>query len=64
MMDATEPALAFGAVTDEFSPDDLDTALQAMQDLDMTRAELRVVSGKNIIDLTDAEEMLALTEGN
>jgi len=47
--------IAFGAVTDEFSPDDLETALRAMQDLGMTRAELRVVSGKNIIDFTDSQ---------
>ncbi|HUP40249.1 MAG TPA: sugar phosphate isomerase/epimerase family protein [Vicinamibacterales bacterium] len=44
-----------GAVTDEFSPDSLDRALDAMADLGMTFAELRVVDGKNIIDLTDAE---------
>jgi L-ribulose-5-phosphate 3-epimerase len=48
-------AIAIGALTDEFSPDDLDTALQAMQELGMTGAELRVVFGKNIIDLTNAE---------
>jgi L-ribulose-5-phosphate 3-epimerase len=48
-------AIALGALTDEFSPDDLDTALRAMQDLGMTGAEVRVVFGKNIIDLTDAE---------
>jgi L-ribulose-5-phosphate 3-epimerase len=44
-----------GAVTDEFSPDSLDRALDAMASLGMTFAELRVVDGKNIIDLTDAE---------
>jgi L-ribulose-5-phosphate 3-epimerase len=44
-----------GAVTDEFSPDNLDRALGAMADLGMTFAELRVVGGKNIIDHTDAE---------
>ena len=44
-----------GAVTDEFSPDSLDRALEAMAGLGMTFAELRVVDGKNIIDLTDAE---------
>src|SRR5919106_363251 len=44
-----------GAVTDEFSPDNLDRALGAMADLGMTFAELRVVNGKNIIDHTDAE---------
>src|SRR5919106_1895333 len=44
-----------GAVTDEFSPDNLDRALGAMADLGMTFAELRVVNGKNVIDHTDAE---------
>jgi L-ribulose-5-phosphate 3-epimerase len=44
-----------GAVTDEFSPTDLDRALAAMSDLGMTFAELRVVFGKNILDLDDAE---------
>jgi sugar phosphate isomerase/epimerase len=42
-----------GAVTDEFSPDNLDRALDAMASLGMTFAELRVVNGKNIIDHTD-----------
>jgi L-ribulose-5-phosphate 3-epimerase len=54
-MNPAAPAIALGAVTDEFSPNDLDTALRAMQELGMAGAELRVVSGKNIIDLTDAE---------
>jgi L-ribulose-5-phosphate 3-epimerase len=44
-----------GAVTDEFSPDNLERALGAMADLGMTFAELRVVNGRNIIDLSDAE---------
>ena len=44
-----------GAVTDEFSPDSLDTALGAMAGLGMTFAELRIVDGRNIIDHTDAE---------
>jgi sugar phosphate isomerase/epimerase len=44
-----------GAVTDEFSPADLDVALTAMEQLGMTFAELRVVDGRNIIDLADAE---------
>ena len=44
-----------GAVTDEFSPDSLDRALNAMADLGMTFAELRVVDGRNIIDHSDAE---------
>lgn len=42
------------AITDEFSQD-LETAVGAMADIGMTGAELRMVSGKNIIDLTDAE---------
>jgi L-ribulose-5-phosphate 3-epimerase len=44
-----------GAVTDEFSPENVDRALAAMAELGMTFAELRVVNGKNIIDHTDAE---------
>ena len=47
--------LPLAAVTDEFSPTDLDAALKAMADLGMTSAELRVVFGKNIIDLSDEE---------
>lgn len=43
------------AITDEFSIEDLDVALGAMSEIGMTGAELRVVSGKNIIDLTDDE---------
>jgi sugar phosphate isomerase/epimerase len=42
------------AITDEFSPD-LATAVQSMSAVGMTAAELRVVFGKNIIDLTDEE---------
>ena len=42
------------AITDEFSPD-LETALNAMKEVGMTGAELRMVSGKNIVDLTDEE---------
>jgi sugar phosphate isomerase/epimerase len=38
-------------ITDEFSPD-LEEALDAMRDLGMRGAELRVVFGKNIADLT------------
>ncbi len=52
----TDPGtISIGAVTDEFSPDSLDRALDAMADLGMTFAELRVVNGKNIIDHSDAE---------
>ena len=42
------------AITDEFSPD-LETALGSMAGLGMTGAELRMVFGKNVIDLTDVE---------
>ncbi len=42
------------AITDEFSPD-LATALANMSALGMTGAELRMVFGKNILDLTDEE---------
>jgi L-ribulose-5-phosphate 3-epimerase len=42
------------AITDEFSPD-LSTAVRSMSEVGMTGAELRVIFGKNIIDLTDKE---------
>jgi sugar phosphate isomerase/epimerase len=42
------------AITDEFSPD-LETAVRSMSELGMSGAELRVVWGKNIADLTDEE---------
>ena len=48
------PKIPIAAITDEFSPD-LDTALTAMQEIGMTAAELRVIGGKNILDLTDQE---------
>lgn len=48
------PKIPIAAITDEFSPD-LDIALAAMQEIGMTAAELRVVDGKNILDLTDEE---------
>jgi len=48
------PKIPIAAISDEFSPD-LDTALVAMKDIGMTGVELRVISGKNILDLTDAE---------
>ncbi len=51
----SDPLFQVGAVTDEFSPDDLDCALDAMAGLDMSFAELRVVDGRNIVELTDAE---------
>jgi L-ribulose-5-phosphate 3-epimerase len=42
------------AITDEFSPD-LEIATRSMAGIGMTGAELRMVFGKNIIDLTDDE---------
>lgn len=47
--------IPIGAVTDEFSPTDFERALDAMVELGMTFAELRVVFGRNIIDLSDTE---------
>jgi L-ribulose-5-phosphate 3-epimerase len=46
--------IPIAAITDEFSPD-LETALQGMSEVGMTGAELRVVSGKSIIDFSDDE---------
>jgi len=40
------------AITDEFSPD-FDTAIEAMSAVGMTGAELRLISGKNIVELSD-----------
>src|SRR3954453_23809347 len=42
------------AITDEFSPD-IEIAVRSMAGLGMTGAELRMVFGKNIMDLTDEE---------
>jgi sugar phosphate isomerase/epimerase len=42
------------AITDEFSPE-LDRAVRAMAEVGMTGAELRMISGKNIVDLTNEE---------
>jgi L-ribulose-5-phosphate 3-epimerase len=42
------------AITDEFSPD-LETAVRSMAGIGMTGAELRMVFGKNILDLSDEE---------
>ena len=49
------PPLSLAAITDEFSPTDLDRALGAMAELGMTGAELRVIWGRNVIDLSDDE---------
>jgi L-ribulose-5-phosphate 3-epimerase len=43
------------AITDEFSPNDLDASLDAMKEVGMTGAELRVIGGRNMIDLADDE---------
>ena len=48
------PKLRIAAITDEFSLD-LDVALDAMKAIGMTGAELRVVWGKNVLDLLDEE---------
>lgn len=48
------PHYPIAAITDEFSPD-IETAVRSMQQIGMTGAELRMVFGKNIIDLTDDE---------
>ena len=42
------------AITDEFSQD-IETAVRSMSEVGMTGAELRMVFGKNVIDLTDTE---------
>ena len=42
------------AITDEFSPD-IAAAVRSMSEIGMSAAELRMVFGKNIIDLTDEE---------
>jgi sugar phosphate isomerase/epimerase len=42
------------AITDEFSPD-IEVAVRSMVEIGMTGAELRMVFGKNILDLTDEE---------
>ena len=43
------------AITDEFSTDNLDSALAAMRGVGMTGAELRVLSGRNVMELSDDE---------
>jgi sugar phosphate isomerase/epimerase len=48
------PKIPIAAISDEFSPT-LETALAVMQEIGMRAVELRTVSGKNLVDLTDAE---------
>src|SRR6185312_4373464 len=52
-------AIEVGAITDEFSPD-IKVATAAMQGLGMQGAELRVINGRNVMDLSDAELDAAL----
>ncbi len=49
-----ELRLPLAAITDEFTPD-LEAATKAMTDIGMTGAELRVLWGRNVVDLSDAE---------
>jgi L-ribulose-5-phosphate 3-epimerase len=44
--------LPIAAITDEFSPN-LAEAIPVMKEIGMTGAELRVIDGKNVLDLTD-----------
>ena len=48
------PKIRIAAVTDEFSPT-LANAIPVMQEIGMTAAELRVIDGKNILDLSADE---------
>src|SRR2546427_6835512 len=48
------PLFRIAAITDEFSPD-IEKSVASMAEIGMTGAELRLVFGKNIIDLTDEE---------
>ncbi|MBI3679201.1 MAG: sugar phosphate isomerase/epimerase [Acidobacteria bacterium] len=49
-----QPQIPIAAITDEFSSD-LETALSAMLEIGMTGAELRVLWGSNILDLSNDE---------
>lgn len=49
------PTLRIAAITDEFSPDNFEKALDAMKAIGMTGAELRVINSKNIMDLNEDE---------
>ena len=52
-----QPKLELAAITDEFTPD-FEKALDAMAAIGMTGAELRVLWGKNIMDLTDRKSVV------
>jgi L-ribulose-5-phosphate 3-epimerase len=49
-----DPRIPLAAITDEFSPT-LSEAIPVMKEIGMTGAELRVVNGKNIMDLNEDE---------
>ncbi len=49
-----DPQLPIAAITDEFSPK-LAEAIPLMREIGMTGAELRVIDGKNILDLNNDE---------
>jgi sugar phosphate isomerase/epimerase len=49
-----EPKIPIAAITDEFSPT-LSEAIPVMKEIGMSAAELRVINGKNIMDLSDDE---------
>ena len=55
-----EMSIPTAAITDEFSFD-LDTALDAMAEVGMTGAELRLIGDRNIIDFSD-DEVLRVRE--
>src|SRR5690242_11666100 len=55
IMELSMPQLfPIAAITDEFSPD-IERAVASMAEIGMTGAEVRLVFGKNIMDLTDEE---------
>lgn len=56
-----DPKFRIASITDEFSPVDPSRALDQMAKIGMTGAELRVLWGKNIMDLTN-EEMALLKD--
>jgi L-ribulose-5-phosphate 3-epimerase len=56
------PKLRIAAITDEFSPTDLSASLDAMAAIGMTGAELRMVNGKNIMDLSNEELDAAIAQ--
>ena len=53
-MPSFEPQIPIAAITDEFSPI-LAEAIPIMQEIGMAAAELRVVDGKNVMDLSGEE---------